>query len=118
MSISNPRPIWTVILAGGEGTRLRRLTRALHGEELPKQFAFIHGGRSLLQSTIARSERWCAEERSVVVVSREREALARSQLAGKPRIDIVAQPVNRGTGPGVLLPLARVAARDPAASGG
>ena len=42
------RDLWTIVLAGGEGVRLRELTRALHGEELPKQFALIHGGRSLL----------------------------------------------------------------------
>jgi mannose-1-phosphate guanylyltransferase len=115
MPISNPRQIWTVILAGGEGTRLQRLTRALHGEDRPKQFAFIHGGRSLLQSTLARSERWSAPARSVVVVSREREALARSQLPEGSPVDVVAQPANCGTGPGVLLPLARVIARDPEA---
>ena len=92
MPISNPRQIWTVILAGGEGTRLRRLTRALHGEDRPKQFAFIHGGRSLLQSTLARSERWSDARRSLVVVSREREALARSQLPDGSPVDVVAQP--------------------------
>jgi mannose-1-phosphate guanylyltransferase len=113
MHVSNPSQIWTVILAGGEGTRLRRLTHALHGEDRPKQFAFIHGGRSLLQSTLARSARWSAPERSVVVVSREREALARSQLPKGSPVDLVAQPANCGTGPGVLLPLARVIARDP-----
>jgi mannose-1-phosphate guanylyltransferase len=115
MAISNPRQIWTVILAGGEGTRLRRLTRALHGEDRPKQFAFIHGGRSLLQSTLARSKRWSAPDRSVVVVAREREAMARSQLPERSTVDVVAQPANCGTGPGVLLPLARVIGRDPEA---
>lgn len=115
MPISDPRQIWTVILAGGEGTRLRRLTRALHNEDRPKQFAFIHGGRSLLQSTLARSARWSAAERTVVVVSREREAMARSQLPESSNVDVVAQPANCGTGPGVLLPLARVMARDPEA---
>lgn len=115
MCPSNLDQPWTIILAGGEGTRLRKLTRALHGEERPKQFAFIHGCRSLLQSTLARSARWSAPERSVVVVAREREALARSQLPRDSRVDLVAQPANRGTGPGVLLPLARVLARDPEA---
>jgi mannose-1-phosphate guanylyltransferase len=113
--IESPRgQLWTIILAGGDGVRLRRLTRALHGEELPKQFAMIHGGRSLLQWTVARALRWSAPERVVVVVAAEREGLARRQLMGQG-VDVVAQPSNRGTGPGVLLPLARIAARDPQA---
>jgi mannose-1-phosphate guanylyltransferase len=107
------RDLWTIVLAGGDGVRLRELTRALHGEALPKQFALIHGGRSLLQATVARAQRWSAPERIVVVVAEEREALARAQLAGMGPVDVVAQPANRGTGPGLLLPLARVMARDP-----
>jgi mannose-1-phosphate guanylyltransferase len=31
------------------------------------------------------------------------------------RVDVVAQPSNRGTGPGILLPLARILAREPGA---
>ena len=58
MSASPARHLWTIVLAGGDGVRLRPLTRALHGEERPKQFALIHGGRSLLQATVARAARW------------------------------------------------------------
>jgi mannose-1-phosphate guanylyltransferase len=107
--------LWTIVLAGGEGVRLRPLTRALHGEDCPKQFAMIHAGQSLLQTTIVRAGRWSAPERTVVVVAEEREALARQQLAGRGNIDIVAQPSNRGTGPGLLLPLSRILALDPLA---
>src|SRR4051812_33913342 len=41
MPANDNRTLWSVILAGGEGMRLRSLTRALHGEELPKQYANI-----------------------------------------------------------------------------
>jgi mannose-1-phosphate guanylyltransferase len=107
--------LWTIVLAGGDGVRLRQLTRALHGEECPKQFAMIHGGRSLLQWTVSRALRWSTADRIVVVVAAEREEQARQQLAGQGGIDVVAQPRNRGTGPGILLPVARVLARDPEA---
>lgn len=112
----SPDQLWTVILAGGDGVRLRPLTRALHGEELPKQYASIHGGRSLLQWTVRRALRWNPPERIVVVVASEREALARAQLRECGPVDIVAQPSNHGTAPGLLLPLSRVRARDESAS--
>lgn len=113
MSATPARHLWTIVLAGGDGVRLRQLTRALHGEERPKQFAMIHGGRSLLQATVERAARWSSPERIVVVVAEEREALARMQLRQHGSVDVVAQPGNRGTGPGILLPLTRVFAQDP-----
>ncbi len=115
MSASPPRHLWTIVLAGGDGVRLRPLTRALHGEECPKQFALIHAGRSLLQATVARAARWTMAERTVVVVAAEREQLARAQLREHGPVDVVAQPSNRGTGPGIMLPLTRIFAQDPSA---
>jgi mannose-1-phosphate guanylyltransferase len=107
--------VWTIVLAGGDGTRLSRLIRTLHGEPLPKQFALIHAGQSLLQSTVARATRWSARERIVVIVAAEREALARAQLSRYPELTIIAQPHDAGTGPGVALPVAHILARDPEA---
>jgi mannose-1-phosphate guanylyltransferase len=107
------RNLWTIVLAAGEGTRLRALTRALHGEDLPKQFATIHGHKSMLQTTMLRTAQFSQPARTVVVVSAEREALAREQISDSSAVDVVAQPKNVGTGPGLLLPLARVVARDP-----
>jgi mannose-1-phosphate guanylyltransferase len=100
-----------VVLAGGDGKRLRPLTRALHGEDLPKQFAIIRENRSLLQATLARTAAFCPAERTLVVVACEREQLARSQLAQHPEVELVLQPRNLGTGSGILLPLTRLMAR-------
>lgn len=112
MSNEIGRGLWTIVLAGGEGTRLRSLTRALHGTDLPKQFATIQGRRSLLETTLDRAHPWSAPERTLVVVAEDRMDLARSHVPD-PRVDLVAQPKNFGTGPGILLPLARVVAMDP-----
>jgi mannose-1-phosphate guanylyltransferase len=103
---------WAVVLAGGDGTRLRPLTRRLYGEELPKQFAAIEGGGSLVQVTLDRLAAHFAPQRTVVVVGKSHEAIARRQLRGYEGIDVVVQPRNLGTGPGLLLPLARIRARD------
>jgi mannose-1-phosphate guanylyltransferase len=107
--------LWGVVLAGGAGRRLLELTRAIHGEDLPKQFAVIDGRRSLLQETLERIGPIVPPSRTVVVVRSEYEALARRQAAAFDGIEIVAQPLDRDTGPGVLLPLAQVLARDPEA---
>lgn len=106
---------WTIVLAAGEGTRLRALTRALHGEDLPKQFATIIGNESLLQATLRRASCWSPPEKTVIVVAEECEEQARDQVRGLGSFDIVLQPKNIGTGPGVLLPLSHVVAKDPEA---
>lgn len=107
--------IWTIVLAAGEGTRLRALTRALHGEDLPKQFAWIQSTGSLLQRTLRRASAWSRPENTLVVVAAERAATARGQLSRDGAPELVLQPRNAGTAPGVLLPLARVLARAPEA---
>jgi len=107
--------LWTVVLAAGEGTRLRPLTRLLHDADLPKQFATIQEGRSLLQSTLDRTAMFCPEERTLVVIARERAQIARAQLASNQEVELVLQPKNLGTGPGILLPLTHVMHRDPGA---
>lgn len=110
---SRASDLWTIVLAAGEGTRLRALTRALHGEDLPKQFATILGRDSLLQATLRRAISWSSAEKTVVVVAEDRERLARDQVLAFGSLDVVAQPKNMGTGPGILLPLAHVIAKDP-----
>lgn len=101
---------WAIVLAAGEGSRLRPLTRLLHGDGRPKQFATIVGGRSLLQATLERTRAFAPPAQTVVVVAREHEALARSQLADVRGVHLLVQPANLGTAVGILYPLAYVRA--------
>ena len=107
---------WAIVLAAGEGSRLQSLVRLVHEAPLPKQFATLVGSRSLLQTTIERVRAVAPPDRTMVVVSRSQEELARRQLAEWNEIEIVAQPENRGTALGILLPLARLRRRNPDAS--
>ena len=109
--MTGPLP-YVVVLAGGDGTRLGPLTRALYGVELPKQFAVLAGQQSLLQATIDRALMLTRADRISVVVSAHHEARARTQLRAHPEIDVIVQPKNLDTGPGLLLPLIRILERD------
>ena len=102
---------YVVVLAGGEGTRLAPLTRALYGHDLPKQFAVLAGEKSLLQQTIDRALLLTTVDHVVVIVTGQREAVAREQLTPYPGVELVVQPRNLDTGPGLLLPLVRILAR-------
>jgi mannose-1-phosphate guanylyltransferase len=112
MSRSNS---WSILLAGGEGRRLRELTTTRAGVTVPKQFCSLNGGPTLLAETLRRAEGLSTRDRILVVVSARHERFWRDDLSGLPAENVVVQPQGRGTGPGILLPLLTVLERDPAA---
>ena len=113
MSESNER--WGIVLAGGEGNRVRGFLSALCGGRGIKQFCSILGGRSLLQLTLDRVQRLIPRERILIIVDKNHRE-AREQLAGWPQANIIYQPENRETAPGILLPLSYVSHRCPQAT--
>jgi mannose-1-phosphate guanylyltransferase len=106
---------WSIILAGGEGRRLRELTTTRAGVTVPKQFCSLNGGPSLLGNTLRRAEALSKRERTVVVVSARHERFWSEELRWLPSENVIVQPQGRGTGPGLLLPLLSILERDPAA---
>jgi len=104
---------WALILAGGEGSRLRSLTTDGTGLSVPKQYCSLRGGPSLLQEAVDRASAVAPLTRVVVVVASEHRRWWFSQLAALPTQNIVVQPENRGTAHGVLLPLLEIMVRDP-----
>lgn len=101
---------FAIIMAGGDGTRLRPFVRSLRQKSLPKQYVNFIGRRSMLEHTIDRARKIIPLERIFAVVSQAHLDLpeARQQLVKLPRENVVVQPLNRGTWPGLLLPLARI----------
>lgn len=110
------RHLWGIVLAGGEGKRLRGFIRALRGRELPKQYCAIVGTRSMLTHTIDRARLVFEPDRLVIVINEDHLAYAGDQLSGQPYENIVVQPCSRDTGPGLLLALILIHRRDPDAA--
>ncbi len=108
--------LWGIVLAGGKGTRTRDFLTRLCGGRGIKQFCAVIGRRSMLQHTLARVERLIPRERVLVVVSPEHREEVNQQLQHWPLENIIFQPLNRETAPGILLPLAHVSQRDPFAT--
>lgn len=52
--LPSPPRLWGVVLAGGEGVRLRALARQICGDERPKQYLPLFGDRTLLRETLDR----------------------------------------------------------------
>jgi mannose-1-phosphate guanylyltransferase len=104
-----------LILAGGEGTRLHGLTRDTHGVAVPKQFCSLRGGASLLEDTLRRASAIAPLQRISTVVAERHRHWWTPQLSYLQENNVVVQPLNRGTAHGILLPLLRIAARDPEA---
>lgn len=99
------KPPWALILAAGEGTRVRSLTLDRWGHEAPKQFSSIDGRRSLLATTLERSRRLVPPERVVAIVAAHHRQWWESELEDLPAENVIVQPENRGTASGILLPL-------------
>ena len=106
---------WAVILAGGDSTRLKSLTRMIAGDERPKQFCPVLGKGTLLDETRRRATLELAADRTLYVVNRQHQAYYAPILADEPTDNLVVQPRNRGTAPAILYSLLRIVAVDPEA---
>jgi mannose-1-phosphate guanylyltransferase len=103
---------WAVLLAGGEGNRLRNLTRKITGDLRPKQFCRILGDRSLLGHTRARLRLVFREDRTIFVVTKDHEPFYREELSDAEISRVVEQPENRGTAVAIIVALLRVLQHD------
>jgi len=98
-----------VILAGGEGSRLRSLTRAIAGDERPKQFCPILGDQTLLDATRQRAALAIRSENTFFSLTQKHEKFYERPLWNVPAKQMVVQPENKGTAPAILYSLMRLA---------
>jgi mannose-1-phosphate guanylyltransferase / mannose-6-phosphate isomerase len=95
--LTKKKSIYTVILAGGSGSRLWPLSR----QHLPKQFLSLDGEASLLQTTIDRLAP-VIDADHVVIVTQEAHAKGESYHALLP-YHTLFEPQGRNTAPAIAL---------------
>ena len=118
LKTSDARNRFAIILAGGDGVRLRSFVHRLRGDSLPKQYVKLFGDRSMLEAALQRAHKLVPPERQFVVVTESHFDFPEvtQQLTSYPKVGITVQPINRDTGLGLLLPIAHLYQRQPDAT--
>lgn len=98
---------YAVILAGGDGSRLKSLTRAIAGDERPKQFCPILNG-TLLEVTRNRTALKISPENTFYSLTEKHEGFYKPLLSDVPKNRLVIQPENKGTAPAILYSLLKL----------
>ncbi len=108
--------LWSVILAGGDGERMKSFILQQFGYHKPKQYCTFVGRRSLLQHTVDRAHRLTPPERTVTVIAKTHQEFFREQVVDPQAGVVIAQPQNRDTAAGIYLALTYVKVMDPQAT--
>jgi mannose-1-phosphate guanylyltransferase len=101
-----------VVLAGGDGSRLKPLTRAIAGDERPKQFCPILNNRTLLDETRRRIRSSFAADDVYFSLTAKHAGFYEPLLLDVKANRQIVQPENRGTAPAILYSLLKVAKTD------
>jgi mannose-1-phosphate guanylyltransferase len=110
------RTLWSIVLAGGEGERVRPLIQRWLGRHKPKQYCTFVGTRSMLRHTLDRAVQLTSPHRIVTVAAHGHRSEALSHLPEQHAGPLLLQPQNRDTAAGIFLPLTYIKTRDPRAT--
>jgi mannose-1-phosphate guanylyltransferase len=86
---------WTLVLAGGDGVRLREYVAQRLGRHVPKQYCRLISDRSPLEDALDRMNLITPTSRTLTVIGAAHAEWARPQLAGRSD-HVFCQPSSRG----------------------
>lgn len=111
----NAQTAWALVLAGGDGSRLRSLTMTSGGTAVPKQFCSFHSGRLLIEDAIDRARSAVASKRICAVVAHQHRCWWADLIETNSLMqgNVFVQPQNRGTAIGVVYSLLLMLRKDP-----
>jgi mannose-1-phosphate guanylyltransferase len=101
--------LYSVIIAGGRGTRFWPLSRS----RKPKQLLKLFGPKTLLDETADRVLSLGGSDQTLIVTVAEQLNAVRKELSGLPRKNFLAEPEGKNTAPCIGLAALEVFARDP-----
>jgi len=104
---------WAVILAGGDGTRLRELSYRVSGDRRPKQFCKFFGGKSLLAHTRDRLQPLFLDKNTLFALNQAHRMYYQKELSDVRSSQKLVQPSTRGTAPAIALAVLEIMRRDP-----
>lgn len=110
---TQPSSVWSIVLAGGEGERIRPCIQQWLGYSVPKQYCTFVGTRSMLQHTWDRANQIVLPRRKVTVVGRTHQRGLDPHFKRQNEGTLIFQPRNCDTAPGIFLPLTYVRSWDP-----
>lgn len=95
---------YTVILAGGIGTRFWPLSR----KERPKQFLPIISEKTMIEETVQRLEPLFPLERIYTIANSDQSRSIRKIFPGIPEANFLIEPLGRNTAPSLILATAHI----------
>lgn len=113
---SRHQNVWSIVLAAGEGERLKPFVRQWLGYEKPKQYCTFVGTRSMLQHTLDRADEITAPEHKVTIVARDHRRRGWPEQLKRKAGRLVVQPTNQGTATAVFLALTYIRREAPNAT--
>lgn len=94
-----------LLLAGGDGRRLQELTSKIAGTPIPKQYCRLLRESSLFEATVSRARLFAPRERIYAIINESHLDPAKDQVNVLAGSNILLQPLNRDTGPGMIFAL-------------
>ncbi len=104
---------WSIVLAAGNGSRLKELTTTAEGDTVPKQFCSLNRRECLLQLALQRAAVISSPDQVGTVVAAQHRRWWKRPLGVLPPGNIFVQPSNRGTAVGTALALLHVEKHNP-----